>query len=88
MPSLEWVDGVVGAQDLRWDTRLVVGTTHCRVHATGPRFCVHLVWESSTNDEVAAALRAGLHPARECRLVEMGPMRVRAFVARGPLCDV
>lgn len=76
---IEWLDAVLSAHEFQWDTRLVRKDTHCRVHATNAVCCLHLVWEATSSDEAAAALRASLHPNHECRLIELGPRTVRVL---------
>lgn len=88
VPHVEWLCETLDPTDLVWDTRLVVDRTHCRVHATGSDFCLHVVWESTTNDEAAACLRASLHPKNECRLVELGPRRMRSVVTTSRLYEL
>tara|TARA_B110001452_G_scaffold258754_1_gene254329 strand:+ start:4398 stop:6263 length:1866 start_codon:yes stop_codon:yes gene_type:complete len=88
LPNIEWIESAIDPTDFVWDTRLVVGNTHCRVHATCPEFCLHVVWESSTDDEAAAAVRASLHPNHECRLVDLGSQRIRSIVTQTRLYEL
>ena len=85
MPYVKWIDNVLFPSEFKWDTRLVNGSEHCRVHASNAICCIHIVWECSSNDEAAAALRASLHPNRECRLIELRNQRVRTMKANTSL---
>jgi hypothetical protein len=79
LPQLDWLEEVLVPSEFRWDTRLVGEGAHCRVHASNEACCIHVVWECTSSDEAAAALRASLHPNRTCRLIEMGTQRVRVL---------
>jgi hypothetical protein len=70
--ALDWVESRV-PRDAFFDVRLVdADRTHARVHATTPAYAVHVVASAATAAAVgAAAVRAGLHPCRTCRLLCM-----------------
>lgn len=79
LEHIEWLDLILLPSEFQWDTRLVRKDTHCRVHATNAVCCLHMVWEATSSDEAAAALRASLHPNHECRLIELGPRTIRVL---------
>lgn len=65
-----------------YDTRLVDGSTHCRVHANDPAsHCVLVEWERTTAGDAAAAVRAGMHPKGVCRVLELARGVVRTVTA-------
>ena len=69
-PHLDFVASVLPAT-ASFDVRLCGDSCHVRVHATTPDSCFHVVWESSSSDVAAAGLRAALHPAHVCTLVDV-----------------
>lgn len=84
---IEWLREVLTPPLYRWDVRLLHDDVHCRVHASNAERCLHIVWERTTNDEAAAALRASLHPNRECWLVELGEKRIREVKVEASLYE-
>jgi hypothetical protein len=55
----------------QYDVRLRDATRQCRVHAADASACYHVVWGAAADDEARAAVRAALHPARRCVLVDL-----------------
>lgn len=79
---------VVGHGVTDFDVRLCAHSGHhARVHATAPGACYHVVWASTASDAADAAVRAALHPAGCCVLVDAssgGVVEVRADAALLP----
>ena len=59
-----------------FDTLLMREHRHVRVHASTPERCYHVVWNRTSADEAAAAVRASLHPKRTCALVDLAARSV------------
>lgn len=55
-----------------FDVRLRNESSHVRVHATTPQHCFHFVWEATSTDITAAAVRAAMHPQKRCIMAEVG----------------
>ncbi len=83
-PLSEWVglaEGAISRAEVlladaeAFDTRLggeVEGAFKtCRVDATSPTCAFHVVWSGSAAERGRASIRAGMHPMRVCRLVEL-----------------
>ena len=60
------------APGTRYDHILLQDERHCRVHASTPEECVHVVWNASSDDFGQASVRAAMHVSGVCMLVEMG----------------
>ena len=56
---------------VEYDVRISRSDAHVRVHAVTPSECYHVVWNKSSSDEAAAAVRAAAHPQRRCHLVDL-----------------
>lgn len=71
-----------------YDTRLVDGSAHCRVHANDPvSHCVLVEWERTAAGDAAAAVRAGMHPKGVCRVLELARGVVRTVTAHSRFHD-
>lgn len=57
-----------------FDVRLTDGERHVRVHASSPHTCYHCVWNEEPWYE--AAVRASLHPAKKCTVLDLATHRV------------
>ena len=68
---LAYALAVLPRDGAEYDTRLYRGAAHVRVHAACAARCYHVVWGRSSADVAAAAVRATLHPRRECLLVDL-----------------
>ena len=64
---------------VEYDTRLYRGAAHVRVPRRARRG--YVVWGRSSADVAAAAVRATLHPRRECLLVDLAAREAHAVHA-------
>jgi hypothetical protein len=60
-----------------YDLRLIRGDAHVRVHASDARACYHVAWGLAASDDAEAAVRAAMHPAKKCVLVDAATGEVR-----------
>lgn len=57
--------------DAQYDVRKCVGDTHVRFHAWTEKEAYHVVWDTTSFDRSAAAVRAAMHPRGCCILVDL-----------------
>lgn len=83
---LEFTDSILqGHTGVKFDVVLRKAPHHVRAHATADRTAFHFVWSATSDDVKEAAVRAALHGAGRCTLVELacGRQRVVAHVGGG-----
>jgi len=82
--SADWLASLLASEDtIEYDTVLCTPDLFCRVHASTPFFCIHVVWEESPTSRFEAAVRACLHPSSKCRLFCLGDHRIIDVSVKG-----